>query len=363
MSDTSTDTRTGTCGVTVVMATYQGARFVREQIESLLAQTEPPAELIVADDGSTDGTLEVVERALVGSSIQVRIVRSAERKGYRRNFIEAAALATSPLVAFCDQDDVWHPDKLARMRRVFDDPGVMLSYHNAVLTDQEGSRTGVLYGSAGARVRSESLRADPWSFSLGFTQMFRAELLRFGAEHPQSRDFLFPREVLAHDQWFVFLASSFGRVQFVDEHLASYRQHDANLFSAVDRSRARRMAVLRATLDQSHGQLAARERSLSAGAGILRRIAADIDVAADRRAASALAAVHLDDLAHHYRRRTAAYRGHVIRRASAWVGLIAARRRLESSGISYPARHAVRDGLFGVALAKLAAAPKDVTAQ
>lgn len=344
--------------ISVVMATYNGARFARDQALSLLAQTRPPAEIVVADDGSTDGTLDVIGDALAGAPFPVRLHRNPRNKGYRRNFVEAASLAAAPLVAFCDQDDVWRPDKLARMARAFDDPAVMLAYHNAAVTDGEGRSTGRLYGPDGGRRHSESSRADPWSFSLGFTQVFRRELVAFTPLQASSRDFLFPRERLAHDQWFFFLAGCLGRIAFVDEDLVAYRQHEANVFGAVDRGRARRLAVLKATLDHSHGQVAARGASLAAKAAILRAIAADGTQPGERRSAADALARHHDDLAALYADRVGAYARGTGGRTASWLRLVSSRRRLAARGLSYPARHAARDLAFGVLLGPLAAGAK-----
>lgn len=341
--------------ISVVMATYNGGAFVREQVRSLLAQTQLPAELVVADDGSTDGTVDIIRDALAGAPFPVRLHRNALNKGYRRNFIEAASLASAPLVAFCDQDDVWRPDKLVRMARAFDDPAVMLAYHNAAVTDGEGRITGRLYGPDGGRKRSESSRADAWSFSLGFTQVFRQELVAFTPLQASSRDFLFPPERLAHDQWFFFLAGCLGRVDFIDEDLVAYRQHAGNVFGAVDRGRARRLAVLKATLDHSPGQVAARGASLSAKAVILEAIAADRTQTDDCRAAAVALARHHENFAAMYADRVGTYtRGNGGRMAS-WLRLLASRRRFETHGLTYPARHAARDLVFGVLLGPLAA--------
>ncbi len=341
--------------VSVVMATYNGGVFVREQALSLLAQAQPPAELVVVDDGSTDGTPDIIRDALADAPFPVRRHRNAVNKGYRRNFVEAASLACAPLVAFCDQDDVWRSDKLARMVRAFDDPAVMLAYHNAAVTDGNGRVTGQLYDADGGRKRCESSRADPWSFSLGFTQVFRRDLVAFTPLQASSRDFLFPRERLAHDQWFFFLAGCFGRVAFIDEDLVAYRQHANNVFGAVDRGRARRLAVVKATLDHSRAQVAARGASLTAKAAILDAIAADGAQPGDRRAAAAAMARHHEDFAALYAARVDAYGRDVRGRTASWLRLMTSRQRLEARGLAYPTRHAVRDLAFGVLLGPLSA--------
>ncbi len=343
-----------TTEVSVVMATYEGARFIRAQLGSLLAQTLPPAELVVADDGSSDDTVRIVTDALESAPFPVRVIVNRERKGYRRNFLEAAGLSRSPLVAFCDQDDLWHPEKLARMAEAFDRPDVLLAYHNARIVDADGAESGSLYGPRGAQVRNESLRTDPWSFSLGFTQIFRSELLQFAPLHARSRDFLFPDERLAHDQWFFFLASALGETCFVDKVLADYRQHETNVFSAVDRGRAHRIHAFRATLDHTPRQLLARFRSAGASAEILSVIAADPDQPVHRRTTAASLSKHYRAIRTLYEARGAAYRRAGLRKARAWLRLIGHRRRLRGIGLSYPLRHAGRDLVFGVVLGRLA---------
>ena len=339
------------------MATYQGARFVGEQIESLLEQRQLPAELIVADDQSNDGTLDVIRKALRDAPFPIHLYTNPERKGYRRNFIEAASFANAPLIAFCDQDDVWRPDKIARMAAAFGDPEVMLAYHNATVTSRDGTATGRLYGPDGGRKHSESLHTDPWSFSLGFTQVFRRELLAFNPLQPSSRDFLFPLEKLAHDQWFFFLATVFGRVAFLDDDLVAYRQHESNVFSAVDRGRVRRLQVIKATLDHSPSQVASRGASLQAKAAILHAIASDRAQSDDRRMRAAALARHHEDLAALYAQRLDTYGRSLRDKTAAWTRLVARRRRFGARGLSYSVRHAARDLAFGVVLGHLATPP------
>lgn len=340
--------------VSIVMATYNGGRFVARQIESIKSQVLPPAELIVSDDGSTDETLDVVEAASKGASFPVRVQVNTERKGFRRNFLEAASLATAPLVAFSDQDDVWHKNKLAVMAAIFDKPDVLLAYHNADLIDTAGRTTGRLYGANGAMGRSESTRIDLWSYSLGFTQVFRKDLLSYSDLQSIGRDHLFVDKEFAHDQWFYFLAACLGNIAFVDEPLVGYRQHESNVFGAVDRGRARRLAVVRATLDHSPVQLAARATSLRSRAQVLEAIAERESEPRDRVQAARTLAVHARAMADLYDRRLRMYGPFGFRKAAAWSRMIGERKALREVELSYPARHASRDLAFGVVLGHLA---------
>ena len=97
----------------VVMATFNGERFVGEQLHSLFRQTVAPAEIIVCDDGSTDATMDIVQSLAKQSPAPLRVRRNPARLGFADNFLSGCQSASSDLIAFCDQDDVWLENKLA----------------------------------------------------------------------------------------------------------------------------------------------------------------------------------------------------------------------------------------------------------
>src|ERR1700730_9787095 len=99
--------------VSIAMATYNGEQHIKRQLESLAVQTHPPRELVVTDDASDDHTVLVLTSFGKHAPFPVRVYRNSTRLGYRRNFMLAASLCNSELIAFCDQDDVWYPEKLA----------------------------------------------------------------------------------------------------------------------------------------------------------------------------------------------------------------------------------------------------------
>ncbi len=173
--------------VSVAMATYNGEKYIREQLDSLAAQEHVPAELVVTDDASTDETLAIIDEFSKIVPFPVYIHRNDRRVGYRANFMRAAALCRSELVAFCDQDDIWDPRKIAVCAETFED---------------------------------------------SVTQMFRCSLLGLSDLWRMSLDHKEPEvtERMAHDQWFFFLAFVFGSIVHLDQHLVSYRQHGRNTY-------------------------------------------------------------------------------------------------------------------------------------
>jgi glycosyltransferase involved in cell wall biosynthesis len=115
--------------LSVAMATYNGERFLEEQLFSIARQIRLPDEMVVSDDGSNDGTIDILERFATSAPFPVRVYRNIKPLGYGDNFLKAASLCHGDLIAFSDQDDVWLENKLANSLSFFDDDDVLLSVH------------------------------------------------------------------------------------------------------------------------------------------------------------------------------------------------------------------------------------------
>lgn len=159
--------------VAVVMCTYNGAsRHLAEQLDSLFAQTQPPKEIIVQDDCSTDNTMEMLadyaRRAPHG--VQMRVYQNAQQQGINRNFFSAMRRATADLIAVCDQDDIWLPMKLEEQSAAIGQ-NMMCVCRSVPFTE------------TGAEVRYDSRRPNCnlirlfYASMMGHCQMLRRELL------------------------------------------------------------------------------------------------------------------------------------------------------------------------------------------
>ena len=98
----------------VALCSYNGAKFILEQLDSIAAQTRTPDELVICDDGSCDATIAEVANFASRASFPVRVHVNEAVLGPTKNFERAIALSGGDVIALCDQDDVWHSDKLAR---------------------------------------------------------------------------------------------------------------------------------------------------------------------------------------------------------------------------------------------------------
>jgi Glycosyl transferase family 2 len=226
--------------ISIAMATYNGEAYIWEQLDSLAKQTLLPKELIVCDDGSADRTLEIVERfSKAAAPFPVHIYRNENRLGYADNFLQAASLCEGDLVAFCDQDDVWEPEKLQYCLAVFtDEPELMLLSHNAWVTDEKLSRIQLL-SSYRAGIYARGTFQPLVNLPQGFTQVFRKELAHDIPWHARPKAELTPGCLMAHDYWMPIVASALGKVMISDRVLVSYRQHGKNTFGLGEESKAK----------------------------------------------------------------------------------------------------------------------------
>ena len=217
----------------VALASFQGGRYLEAQLASIVAQSDPPDEIVVTDDGSTDETYAILARFASSSSIPIRIIKNSERLGFTRNFARAISLCRSELIFLCDQDDIWANGKIERMKEEFKDPDVLLAYHGALVVSEENEPLYEFYQTKRERKYLQTLPMDPWYSSYGLTQAFRASLRKFDDLWPVSLNHVWlENETLSHDQWYFFLAQVLGRVAYVGESLVRYRQHGTNSVGA-----------------------------------------------------------------------------------------------------------------------------------
>ena len=225
--------------ISVALATYNGASYLSQQLASIASQTMLPDELVISDDASSDNTIEIAERFAASAGFPIRIFRNDQSTGFRSNFMTCAERCKSDLVAFCDQDDIWIPNKLAVQNADFSDPDVMLSCHNADLINQKGALINRRLDQFSGSCRLDLTRAGPLVFPRGFTQMVRRSLFKWEWLRQRSVDLGDPRHIMSHDGWLFFVALLHGSAVYHEQPLALYRQHGENASGAVQSKQAR----------------------------------------------------------------------------------------------------------------------------
>lgn len=157
--------------VSVVMCTYNGEQFLQEQMNSILAQSYPLHEIIVQDDGSTDGTLALLEQYRLAHPELVKVYRNPQQLGFCRNFHTAMLRATGDLIAISDQDDIWFPQKIERQVATIGEADLCISDYYTDATYQEP-----LHVRVSPRTNIEHLLF--YDCTPGHTMLLRADMLR-----------------------------------------------------------------------------------------------------------------------------------------------------------------------------------------
>ena len=208
---------TASAPVSVVIPVYNGARFVRDAIESVFAQTMPALELIVVDDGSTDETPEI----LGAYGDRIRVLRKPNG-GVASARNAGTALARGEFVAFLDADDVWLPEKLARQMPLFSDPEVALVYSGVRVVNERLRPVRDVIPAAPERALINALCAEPPPAPITMTGIVRRSVLNDIGGFDE-------RLSTAADADFLCRVALGSRVDRIKEPLALYRQHSGQM--------------------------------------------------------------------------------------------------------------------------------------
>jgi glycosyltransferase involved in cell wall biosynthesis len=213
--------------LSIALCTYNGARFLREQLQSLANQTLLPFEVIITDDCSTDNTFEIIQE--FSNLLNINYFPNEKSLKVTKNFEKAISLCTGDIILMCDQDDLWHADKLAKIHQYFqENPDKLAVFSDAELVDERG----------------ESLNKNFWSvvrFHEEQRQQFQhgksVEILLAGnrtagcmmAFRKELRELVlpFPTHIpeMIHDNWITIVAAMLDSLGMIEERLISYRQH------------------------------------------------------------------------------------------------------------------------------------------
>ena len=218
--------------VSVAMAVCNGEKFLDQQLDSLLRQTRAPDEIIISDDASDDGTAGIVAGWQRRKPELIRVLTHPERLGSSRNFELAIAAATGDFIFPADQDDVWHPDKIARMTAAAEPDRPCGVFSDSAVTAADLTPTGVTHwecrGFSSARLAA-GFAAGP-AERLGF---FLRRVPAAGHDMAFSaalRPLLLPFPALpdCYDSWIGLVLAALDLWKIIPEPLVDFRQHTAN---------------------------------------------------------------------------------------------------------------------------------------
>ena len=215
--------------ISIVMATHNGRVHLEKQLQSLLSQTYLPQEIVISDDGSTDGTRELLSQyALEYQSIRVLY---SESQGINNNFQNGVSACRGDYIAFCDQDDVWEKDKLAHLVEAFT-ANTLLAYGKSVLIDADDIP---LADSAKEHLGFSSYRQGHLPFYFYFSNCISGHAMMVKQSLMETA-LPFPQECL-YDQWLAVIASTKSEIVHVPKAITFHRIHKLNTINNPQRNR------------------------------------------------------------------------------------------------------------------------------
>lgn len=228
----------------VLMACYNGERYLPQQLASLQNQNDPCFSVLMQDDGSTDGTLALLAQATADSRFQLA-KNSGQHHGAIGNFLSLMAQCDADYAALCDQDDIWAADRLSCCRAAMEQAEAhygadtpLLVHSDARLVDADGNtlQESFFAHQGWDKTVTTLPRLLVQNNVTGCTLLMNAALRRLVVQHGD------PARMHMHD-WFIALtAAAFGQIIFVDEPLVNYRQHGVNVMGASQQTQVQRGA-------------------------------------------------------------------------------------------------------------------------
>lgn len=202
--------------VSVAMAAYNGEKFIKEQVKSILDNLTEDDELVVSDDGSTDATKEIL---LFFQDERIKVF-DGPKKGVKKNFENAIRNCKNRYIFLCDQDDIWDKNKVDIVMKVFEENNCPVCVHNCELISEDGGKlldSYFEYRNSGAGFFKNIMK----NTYMGCCMAFDALMLK-------DKILPIPENIEMHDQWIGVIGDKIGKNVFIDDKLIKYRRHENN---------------------------------------------------------------------------------------------------------------------------------------
>lgn len=252
--------------ISIAMCTYNGAKYIAEQIESIAKQSMLPSEIVICDDGSSDGTIDLIEKLSIDLPFRVIIHKNQENLHFTGNFLKAASLCSGAIIAFCDQDDIWENRKIERCLDVLLIEEVDLVIHEGRVVDSNGNPTKEKIPDLAGSM--EDIAKAPFDrVSKGFAMVMRREIIDGLMACWNWKEYIdFKRKFgvpLGHDLLIYAWCVGVKKIGYVREELVKYRVHAENVTAreVITRSRASRFVSFFSglTLDEKNYRVPGRK--------------------------------------------------------------------------------------------------------
>lgn len=212
--------------VSIALTTYNGEKYLRDQLDSIYNQNYENIEVVVTDDCSTDNTVPILEEYHQKYGLQY--VVNEKNLGFTKNFEKTVSLCSGAFIALADQDDVWLPEKIEILQGGIGSYSLICS--DAKLIDENGR---LIFHSLKEYMKLPAQTGKPFQlllfhpFVTGCTVLIKRELLAKALPIPEGGTF--------HDWWFALVASKLNGIRYLNKQLVLYRQHSSNLAGVIRR--------------------------------------------------------------------------------------------------------------------------------
>lgn len=214
-------------GISVALCTFNGARYLRQQLRSILGQSRRPDQIVICDDGSSDDSVEIARQTLRDTGIAHHVLVNATQLGPSANYEQAVRCCGHGIIAFCDQDDLWRPDKLSQLEAaLLCAPTASAVFSDARAIGELGTPLGFSQWQAcwfGPAVR-EAHRADLFPLLVRYPVVCGATL---AIRRRAALSYLPIGAGWLHDEWLALMCAATSRLSFLEAELIDYRVHDA----------------------------------------------------------------------------------------------------------------------------------------
>lgn len=203
--------------ISVAMATYNGEKYIKDQLESILEQLNDQDEIILSDDGSSDKTIDIVKSL---NDKRIKIIEGP-KKGVIKNFENAISNCSGKYIFLSDQDDVWEKNKVQRILEIFEKEKCNLIVHNASIVDNTMKEVPPFTTFEWRKSKKGIFKNIYKNSYIGCCMAFEPVLL--------NKIIPIPNDIEMHDQWIGLISEKYGKSYFLDEKLIKYRRHDSNV--------------------------------------------------------------------------------------------------------------------------------------
>ena len=202
----------------IAMATYNGEKYIKEQIDTILKNMNDNDEIIISDDGSKDDTINIIKEYIKKDN-RIKLI-NGPKQGVKQNFANAIKNANGEYIFLCDQDDLWENNKIEKLITLLKEN--VLVVHDAKIINQNENvieESFFKFRNSGKGIIKNIYK----NAYIGCCMAFRSELIKYILP--------IPNNIEMHDQWIGVIAELHGKVTFINDKLILYRRHEKNVSS------------------------------------------------------------------------------------------------------------------------------------